>query len=137
MSVKLSDTEYLSLMNREEQLVNDITDIRAKLAQAERERDAAMKVINSKPRKKATSEPAMEVFRYQENLRSIVRDLRAIDSLIPAEVSRHGCLMDPRRLGEEMAIIEARKSDLLRYIQTICHDHIRWSDRLLNERGKP
>lgn len=43
------------------------------------------------------------------------------------------CLMDRRTHGEEIAIIEARKSDLLSYIQTICRDHIRWSKRLLGE----
>ena len=69
-------------------------------------------------------------FRYAEQLRSIVRDLRNIDALIPAEASRHGCLFSK---GEEAAIIEARKSDLLGYIQSICRDHVLWGEKLLRE----
>jgi hypothetical protein len=75
----------------------------------------------------------MELFQCQENLRSIVRDLEHIDILIPAESSRHGSHMNRKTHGEEMAIIEARKSVLLGYIQVICRDHIRWSKRLLGE----
>lgn len=71
-------------------------------------------------------------FNYRENLEAIVRDLKNIDSLIPAESSRHGCLFDKATHGEESAIVEARKNDLLRYIQTICQDHIIWSQKLLD-----
>jgi hypothetical protein len=69
-------------------------------------------------------------FRYHERLHDIVRDLENIDRLIPAEASRHGSMVKDQHAS---AIIEARKSDLLRYIQTICRDHIFWGNKLLNE----
>jgi len=87
--------------------------------------------VNKKPSKVSARENQIHLtFRYAENLKTIVRDLRAIDTLIPAEMSRHGCLFNG---GEEAAIIEARKSDLLVYIQSICRDHILWGEKLLQE----
>ena len=73
-----------------------------------------------------------ELFDYQEHLRGVLSDLRNIRGLIPAESSRYGCLVKDT---EAAAIIEARKSDLLRYIQVICDDHLFWGEQLL-ERSK-
>jgi hypothetical protein len=70
----------------------------------------------------------MIAFEYRENLDAIVRDLQNIDLLIPRESSRCSLFVKD---GEAQAIIEARKNDLLGYIQTICRDHIRWSEKLL------
>lgn len=72
-------------------------------------------------------------FKYAELLRAIVRDLDNLDRLIPAEVSRHGCLFSSQTQGEEMALVEGRKNDLLRYVQTVCRDHVRWGNKLLEK----
>lgn len=87
---------------------------------------------------KRTSQQVQEslTFEYREQLDAIVRDMENIDRLIPAESSRCGCLMDSKKQGNEMAIIEARKSKLLTYIQTICRDHIVWSKKLLDKGWK-
>ena len=69
-------------------------------------------------------------FNYYENLDAIVRDLNNINLLIPRESSRCSLFVKDK---EAQAIIEARKNDLLRYIQTICRDHIRWSEQLLKD----
>jgi hypothetical protein len=89
----------------------------------------------TKPSKRETAAEAQQsvAFDYHENLTSIVRDLKSIAGLIPAETSRCGCLFDCKTCGEEMAIIEARKDDLLTYIRTICEDHIIWSNKLLEK----
>lgn len=47
MSVKLSDTTYVAMLSREKVLLESNADLNAKLAQAERERDAAMKVVRA------------------------------------------------------------------------------------------
>jgi hypothetical protein len=70
-------------------------------------------------------------FRLQEQVRDTIRDLMAIDSLIPREASRIGCLFDSRKQREQMAIVEQRKKDLLGYIQTICRDNIVWLEDAL------
>lgn len=89
------------------------------------------------PKKRSLSEEQEALaFDYHENLSSIVRDLKAIDRLIPAESSRHGCLFDHKSEGEAAAIIEARKADLLSYIQSICRDHVWFSERLMKRGWK-
>jgi hypothetical protein len=87
--------------------------------------------------KKKFDEQEMIAFRYRENLLSLIRDLENIDRLIPAESSRYGCLMNSKTQAEEMALIEGRKKDLLRYIQTVCRDHIIWSKKLLDAGWTP
>lgn len=69
-------------------------------------------------------------FRYYEELRSILRDLETIDGLIPAEVSR---ISLGQQRDESTAIIVGRKDDVLRYIQTICRDHLHYGKKLLND----
>lgn len=69
---------------------------------------------------------------YRDVLRAILRDLRNIDALIPAESSRLG--WHSKKGDREAALnIEWRKNDLLRYIQTICRDHIYWAERALKK----
>jgi hypothetical protein len=69
------------------------------------------------------------IFEYQERLRDILRDLEAIDLLIPRESNRIGCLQPG---SESAAIIEHRKTNLLKYIQVICRDHLFWGNKLLD-----
>jgi hypothetical protein len=88
------------------------------------------------PRRKARS--ALEnqeslTFSYYEQLGSILRDLAAIDKLIPREVSRYASASMER---ESDAIIQGRKHDLLSYIQTICRDHLYYAKRLMAEGEK-
>lgn len=71
-------------------------------------------------------------FRYYEQLRSILRDLKSIDKLIPKEISR---IPTVSTLDNASAIIVGRKDDLLAYIQTICRDHMYWSEKLMNEKA--
>jgi hypothetical protein len=89
---------------------------------------------NEKKKRDRISDKDMEIFRYQENLRTLIRDLKNIDRIIPSESSRHGCLVG-KKDAEAAAIIEARKSDLLGYIQTVCRDHILWGSKLLKQSG--
>jgi hypothetical protein len=73
-------------------------------------------------------------FEYYEFTRSCLRDLLHIDGLIPRETSRYSrAAME----SEASAIIEARKRDLFRYIQTICRDHMYWGSRLLAKGWTP
>ena len=88
--------------------------------------------MTTKRTKRAKVRKQPDVFDYQENLRRVLRDLRNVRGLIPAESSRYGCLVKDT---EAAAIIEARKSDLLKYIQVICDDHLFWGEQLL-ERSK-
>jgi hypothetical protein len=90
--------------------------------------------IMKKEKKHKPSYPDQEGVAYglHQQLNAILRDLRSIDSLIPAESARTNCLLDPKTQGNEMCIIEGRKIDLLRYIQTICRDHIAWGQPLLD-----
>jgi hypothetical protein len=69
-------------------------------------------------------------FDFHQGLDFILKDLSNIDRMIPAETSRYGCLIKDK---EAQAIVEARKSDLLGYIQTICRDHALWGKKLLDK----
>ena len=76
----------------------------------------------------------MMAFDLYENLKRILKDLHAIDSLIPRETSRHA--------GQDIEtnkflLIQRRKDDLLRYIQGICRDHMWWSADLINRGWTP
>lgn len=62
-------------------------------------------------------------FELYESLQSVLADLKRIDSLIPSEASRTNLFASSE---EDAAIIEARKKDLLGYIQTICRDHLHY-----------
>jgi len=75
-------------------------------------------------------------FDYYEILRSILRDLKSIDELIPRESSRHP-LVIPGMSQNARYLIVARKDDLLGYIQTICRDHIEFGTRLLDAGWTP
>jgi hypothetical protein len=72
-------------------------------------------------------------FKYYENLQAILKDLEAIDKLTPRETSRYASASLER---ESDAIIQGRKHDLLRYIQTICRDHMYWSEELMKHGRK-
>lgn len=65
-------------------------------------------------------------FALHEALRAALKDLWRIRRLIPAESSRHSSLMED---GEARAIADARKNQLLSYIQTICEDHLFWGGK--------
>lgn len=67
-------------------------------------------------------------FRLWSQLRYLLSDLEHIDSLIPRESSR----ISYKLPVEAACIIEHRKKDLLRYIQTICRDHIYWGAELVS-----
>jgi len=82
----------------------------------------------SKKQSKKRERTEDELFSYQENLRKVMRDLRNIRTLIPAESSRTGLIA---MSSEARAIIEARKDYLLRYIQIICDDNLHWGEKLL------
>ncbi len=71
-------------------------------------------------------------FEHYKRLQEIVCDLENIDRLVPGEASRSNAFMDRRTMAEEICIIEHRKQNLLKYIQTICRDHIAWSKPLLD-----
>jgi hypothetical protein len=76
----------------------------------------------------------MIAFEYYEALRYVLRDMAAIDALIPRESSRASLSrMEP----EAAAIIQARKIDLLGYIQTICRDHMYFGQKLLASGWEP
>ena len=85
-----------------------------------------------KKRRSANEAQIALTFEYHERLADIVRDLEALDNILPHEISRTGCLMDSKRQGNEIAIIEYRKKELMSYIQTICRDHVVWSKKLLD-----
>ena len=76
-------------------------------------------------------------FDYYELVGDILRDLRSIDDLIPRESSRHASIFDHPTERNAAAIIEGRKVDLLRYIQTICMDHVWFGERLMKRGWKP
>jgi hypothetical protein len=84
-----------------------------------------------KPKRKVSQDSI--AFCYYENLRSILSDLQHIDSLIPKESSRSSY----RITGEGAAIIEHRKQNLLRMIQTICRDHMYFGAQLLAKGWTP
>ena|ERR1051325_2463157 len=68
-------------------------------------------------------------FQFHQALEYAVKDLESIDKLIPRESSR----IAMKDMDEEAwYIINARKTDLLRYIQTICRDHMHWGKKLLD-----
>ncbi len=68
-------------------------------------------------------------FEFHQALGQVVDDLRNIDKLIPNESSR---IMTSDMEDEPAAIIQARKQELLNYIQVICRDHIYWSKKLID-----
>ena len=51
--------------------------------------------MTTKRTKRAKVRKQPGVFDYQENLRGVLRDLRNVRGLIPAESSRYGCLVVP------------------------------------------
>lgn len=71
-----------------------------------------------------------DLFSYQENLRWILSDLRRIRNLVPSESSRSP---SARHDDAARAIINARKQELLLYIQAICDDHLHWGNELLRQ----
>lgn len=71
-------------------------------------------------------------YEYHEALSRIIEDLKMLDDLIPRESCRHSGLVDTEVFGGGAPfIIEARRSAFLRYIQTICRDHVCFADELL------
>jgi hypothetical protein len=84
-------------------------------------------------RKTKLSDQHDMTFNYHQNLTYILRDLQAIDRLIPREAS-----LSPHKLtGEAAAIIVHRKDNLLRMIQTICRDHLLRGNKLLRDGWEP
>jgi hypothetical protein len=95
--------------------------------EASREREAVKKSDN-----KRLEDQEMLCFHYHENLQSILQDLEAIDKLVPREVSRYA----PASLhNSKDAIIQGRKVDLLKYVQTICRDHLLYSRQMMDDLG--
>lgn len=88
--------------------------------------------MNRKRVKKALEAQVSLTFEYYELLNSIARDMERIAAIIPAETSRYGCLFTEED-GDAAVVIEARKSDLLRYLQSACEDHALFSWRLLDK----
>jgi hypothetical protein len=62
-----------------------------------------------------------------------IRDLEAIDKLIPREAGRVGCLMRDKTAA---AIIEGRKRELLCYIQDIVRDNVYWLRKAMGDVNK-
>ena len=81
-----------------------------------------------KKRKRKYRSDSDVAFQYYELLRSVLRDLENVDSLIPHESARSSHNLE----GEAAAIIDHRKVALLGMIQIICRDHIHWGARLLS-----
>ena len=83
----------------------------------------------------ALEEQESIAFQYHENLNAIVRDLKKIREMCPGESSRSGYGFVKDRVDgldlEKMLLIEARKNDFIGYIQTICEDHLAFSNELL------
>lgn len=65
-------------------------------------------------------------FALHEALRAALKDFWRIRRLIPAESSRYASLIED---DEARAIADARKNELLSYIQTICEDHLFWGGK--------
>lgn len=84
--------------------------------------------------KKKQDAQRMMAFHLYEAVQSFVKECKRIDLLIPSESSRYSL----EEMDEEArAIIDARKRDLLSYIQTICRDHIHWGEKLLKTGWMP
>lgn len=85
-------------------------------------------VSGHKRRKKRPPTTQDLAFGLYEALKHVLKDLGRIDKLIPSEVSRI-----PLGAGKSESdwIIISRKDDLLKYIQTICRDHLYWGGKLI------
>lgn len=82
----------------------------------------------------AAKDQEMMAFELYENLRQIMRDLHAIESLLPREAGR--CASQDMDT-EKFLLIQRRKNDLLRYIQGICRDHMWRGADLINQGWTP
>lgn len=83
---------------------------------------------------KLDSTQEFRAFHLWDALDHAVKDLRKIDSLIPAEISR---IPTVACKDNASAIIVGRKDDLLSYIQTICRDHMHWGGMELEKGWRP
>ena len=86
------------------------------------------------PYASALKDQEMIAFNLYESLKMILRDLLAIDSLIPSETSRHAV----KSMNEnQRLIIQSRKDELLSYTQAICRDHMYFVADLINQGWTP
>lgn len=82
--------------------------------------------------KKKDKTPWDDGYPLWEQLNSIVRDLENIEKLLPKEISR----VAYKQKLEPALLIQSRKNNLLRYIQTICRDNIYWGKKVLEGKYK-
>src|SRR4051794_35739668 len=88
------------------------------------------------PRKKLKRTQSDVAFDLYESLKYALRDLEKIDRLIPSESSRSAYGLLGKDV-EAVCIIEARKTELLGYIQIICRDHLHFGRKLLAKGWEP
>lgn len=92
-------------------------------------------------RRSLDADPEHIAFEFYECVNSMLRDLRAIDLLCPAESSRdvYGWIDGKLSSGDinKVLLVTGRKNDFIGYIQTICRDHIAYAEELIAKGWTP